>query len=63
MSEKAEKTNGEELATITQIQHPNVLRALECGKGEYTNGQGETENKTYLITEIADGGELLDWLG
>ena len=53
---------GDELATIMEIRHPNVLRGLECGDAKYTNAQGLTEERAYLTTELAEGGELLDWL-
>lgn len=36
---------------MTMICHPNVLRLLD---------EVETENSYYLVTEIAEGGDLMD---
>lgn len=51
---------------MTEIQHPNVLRAIEIGENVlvYADNKKDTPQvmKKYIITEIADGGELFDWV-
>ena len=47
---------------MSEIEHPNVLRALEFGETEFIDANDNKEMKKFIVTEIAEGGELLDWI-
>ena len=39
-----------------------MLRALEFGETEFVDAKDNKEMKKFIVTEIADGGELFDWI-
>lgn len=52
----------EEILAMTEIKHPNVLRAIEIGENYMVDAKDNKEMKKFIVTEIANGGELFDWI-
>jgi len=45
------------------LTHPNVLQIIGCGKDKIVYEDGsESGMKIYTVTEIADSGELFDFV-
>ena len=40
----------------------NIIQILECGQGVYEKTSGVKKNISYIVTEIAQGGELFDFI-
>lgn len=43
-------------------KHLNIIELIEHGEGTYTKSNGKTRTVYYLVLEIANGGELFDYI-
>ena len=44
-------------------EHKNIVRLLEYGTGEYKRNNGKpTKEVSYIVFELAEGGELYDYV-
>lgn len=50
-----------EVEAIQSIDHPNVIKILECGEDDYVKPKG-TSRVNYIIVQHAAGGELFDFI-
>ncbi len=52
-----------EVQALAQLgHHLNVIRQYEYGTGKYEKTNGVTKNVTYIVLELATGGELFDFI-
>ena len=48
---------------MSQLSHPNIVNLIEYGKdGIVEKSNGSKEPVTYIILELAAGGELFDYV-
>ena len=47
---------------MSQFNHENVLRYIYSGEGEYVKDNGKTKTVNFLVLEIAEGGEIFDFV-
>ena len=52
-----------EISAMLNINnHPNVVQLLDHGNAEYSNSQGKIKEVWYIVLELANGGELFDFI-
>jgi serine/threonine protein kinase len=51
-----------ELATMQKLKHPGVINVIEQGTGFQVNKRKGSKKVTYIILELAEGGELFDFI-
>lgn len=51
-----------ELATMQKLKHPGVINIIEQGTGLQQNAKKGSKQVTYIIMELAEGGELFDFI-
>lgn len=44
------------------LDHPNIIRLVESDIGQYVKRSGETYKVLYCVIELADGGELFEYV-
>lgn len=49
-------------ALRNMTQHMNVIQILEYGYGEYQKTSGKKRDCSYIVLELAQGGELFDFV-
>jgi len=47
---------------MQNLSHLNIVNLLDCNQGEYVNSNGKVKNVIYLVMELAQGGELFDYV-
>jgi serine/threonine protein kinase len=60
--ETVKLVNTECEALIAIGNHTNVIQLLDKGVALYEKGKGKDEEVTYIVLEIAQGGELFDFI-
>lgn len=52
-----------EVKLCENLNHPNIIRQVEHGKGAYKRADGTVKKECeYIVLEIAKGGELFDYI-
>jgi serine/threonine protein kinase len=51
-----------EVEAMSVLDHPNVIKQLQYGTGSYIKNNGKTKEVTYIVLELALGGELFDFV-
>jgi serine/threonine protein kinase len=52
-----------EVETMSHLSHPNILNMIEYSKeGTIKKSDGRTEEVIYIVLELAQGGELFDYV-
>jgi carbon catabolite-derepressing protein kinase len=51
-----------EVAALRKLEHENVLKIVHSGQGEYTKPSGKKRAVNYIAIELAQGGELFDYV-
>jgi len=52
-----------EVQTMSQLNHPNIVNLIEYSKdGVIEKSNGTKESVIYIILELAQGGELFDYV-
>ena len=47
---------------MEKIKHVNVINQIEYGNNKYVKDNGVTKDVSYIVLEIAKGGELFDFV-
>lgn len=47
---------------MAKFKHENVLEMIECGKGTYKKEGKPDREVTYIVLELAEGGEVFDYV-
>ena len=51
-----------EINALSKLGHDNIIKILDFGNGEYTKTNGKTKTVDYVVLEIAEKGELLNYM-
>ena len=51
-----------EVEAMSKFDHENVLKYIHSGTGEYLKNDGRKKVVNYLVLEIAEGGEIFDFV-
>lgn len=52
-----------EVQTMSQLSHPNIVNLIEYGQdGVVKKSNGSQESVIYIVLELAQGGELFDYV-
>ena len=49
-----------ELVVTETLDHPNIIKMKNYGTAQYIDEKGTTQNVSYMVTELAERGELFD---
>lgn len=51
-----------EINAMSKINHSNVINQIEYGVDTYQKTSGKTKEVSYIVLELANGGELFDFI-
>jgi len=51
-----------EVKAMAELKHPNVINQIEYGTDTYKKTSGKEKVVDYIVLEIANGGELFDFV-
>jgi serine/threonine protein kinase len=58
-----DKTVKSECDSLRQLSHPNVIKIYDIEEdAKYVKKDGSSKNVTYMALELAEGGELFDYV-
>jgi len=58
-----DKTVKSECNSLTQLQHPNIIKIYDIKENaKYVKKDGSSKKVTYMALELAEGGELFDYV-
>ena len=49
-----------EIQTLAALQHPNIVKLIECNTGELLHPKKPTKTVLFIVLELIGGGELFD---
>ena len=62
MSEQDKKLVMTEVQALQGLKHENVIQQIEYGTGTYQKLSGKSKEVSYIVLELALGGELFDFV-
>lgn len=62
MDEKAKELLMTEVKAMEKINHQNVVNQIEYGVDTYNKSGGKSKTVDYIVLELANGGELFDFI-
>ena len=62
MSEQDKKLVMTEVEALQGLKHQNIIQQIETGTAEYKKTSGKTRTVSYIVLELALGGELFDFV-
>jgi serine/threonine protein kinase len=62
LDDKMKKLILTEVAAMTVLQHPNVVQQVEFGEDVYVKDSGKVRHVSYIVLELAQGGEIFDYI-
>ena len=62
MDKKLKELINIEVQAMAKINHINVINQIEYGTGKYVKDNGVSKEVSYIVLEIAKGGELFDFV-
>jgi BR serine/threonine kinase len=62
MSEQDKKLVMTEVQALQGLKHDNIIMQVETGTGEYKKLSGKKKTVSYIVLELALGGELFDFV-
>lgn len=51
-----------ELEIMSKLKHPGIINLIEQGSGQQENPKKGSKSVTFIILELAEGGELFDFI-
>ena len=51
-----------EIEALNALDHPHIIKLIETGTGTQTHSKKGTKQVKYIVLEIAQGGELFDFV-
>lgn len=62
MGDKEKDLLQNEVKAMSLINHINVVNQIEYGVDMYNKTSGKTKEVSYIVLELASGGELFDFI-
>lgn len=62
MDEKLKELVMVEVKAMENMKHVNIISQLEYGEGVYEKSSGKKKTVSYIVLELATGGELFDFI-
>jgi len=63
MGLRKDKTVKSEVESLQKLNHPNIIKIFDVQESaEYVKRNGTCKNVTYMALELAQGGELFDYV-
>lgn len=62
MSPEMKKLVLTEVNAMKNLDHTHVIKQIETGSAEYKKKKGDSKQVSYIVLELAQGGELFDYI-